>query len=317
MQQANHNDSSLCTDSVPGKASVLSNTQNVMSGSIGKDREESVNCKNNTSPSSESGSPSTERQLFLMLHKNRVQEIKKERNSSSRSVTSIEMDGDNLVVVTEEIDEDSIFEDEDEIDGSNSISVSRSYKDSGVGTLTSRDTDYTSTSSSEYPSPTSEHYHKILGELQQTVEEDYKPSAGSISEPSRGPTPSRADVCKLKESLSLQLDLTATAPDITITPEAPRSHDSPCSISTCSSSTSGPDSRVPSPITPPDSPMESPRSARLESPGYATSESGNDGHMNLTFPENSLSFGRRGSSGGMKKTAKEQLCGVFSVDLGG
>ena len=274
-----------------------------------------------TTPSSESGSPPTERQLCMMLQKNRVQEIKKERNSSNRSVTSIEMEGDNLVVVTEELEDDSIFDDEDEegdgdhCDADGTQRVSRSHKDSGVGTLTSRDTDYTtSTSSSEYPSPTSEHYHRILGELQQksgssTPGNTELPSTATASALTESALQShtKAQVEKLKESLNLQLDLTANAPDTRLTPDISITG-SPGSMG--SGSTSGPDSRPPTPITPPDSLPGSPRSSGRGSPG---SESGAE---NMTFPNNCVNYNKTRTNGGTKKTAKEQVCGVFSVDLG-
>lgn len=279
---------------------------------------ESVGVDKKREGKTESGSPVTERQLSMILHKKRIQEIKKERNSSSRSITSIEMDGDQLVVTTE-MEEDSIFEDEasESCNGKGSSSelqqyVSRSHKDSGIGTLTSHDTECTSSSSSEYPSPTSEHYHRILGELQQqsgsgtphqTATEYAQLTEAALE------SHTKAQMEKLKESLSLQLDPTTNDPIMAHTP------DISVSPGSCSSgSTSGPDSRPPTPVTPPDSPPHQAVSPEIRSP--AISESGNE-IQNMTFPHSSVSYeNQQQNTTSQKKSAKEQICGVFSVDLG-
>ena len=93
------------------------------------------------------------------------------------------------------------------------------------------------------------------------------------------------------------------APDIAVT--RIRSH------SGSSTTTSGPDSEPPSPYSSSPEQSSGPWDAvgePLESPSSPESFS-----QNLQFPENSVGSKSRSQE---KKTAKEQVCGVFSVDLG-
>ncbi len=377
-----------------------------------------------TTPSSDSGaSPSTEKQLFMLLHRTRLQERVKERTSSSRSVTSIEMDGDNLVVVTEEVDDNAFADDDLSLEGATgtelvtdsqhhtssengvdsrvgdgdmsldgatrpcelvteslhhtssengggvdsgvgygdmpldgamgaceSVTESRHHTssengggvDSGVGDGELED--ISASSDSTYPSPTGDKYHKMLAELQADMKQNEKEEQRRMKELEAA---ADVEVCqisqaasesvtqamelngvsdhhtdthskpinveKLKESLNLKLTIGEVAdppmltPDISIT-------GSPGGMSSSSGSTSGPDSRPPSPITPPPFMGSMPHTPNqlTTDPSYESLV----GAMNMQFPNNCVSYGRPNTPGSEKKSAKEQICGVFSVDIG-
>ncbi|GFR74313.1 TBC1 domain family member 16 [Elysia marginata] len=109
----------------------------------------------------------------------------------------------------------------------------------------------------------------------------------------------------------------AMTPDVNITESKSRTS------SSSSTTTSGPDSRPATPYTPDEnSPCSSPRHdsagdhSQPESPGSCSSSSYSH---NLTFPENAMALSGMSPSAQPhreKRSARDQLCGVFSVDLG-
>ncbi len=237
----------------------------------------------------------------MMLAKNKLQERVKERTSSSRSVTSIEMEGDNLVVVTEEVD-DSIFLDDNQ-------SGESSRQPSSTNNMASNGENNNSNSGQNKESPS------LAGDLSSHLHVDDANDNSNSGSTTPSPSPSRDDVVKLKSSLDLKLNVDAdglpidNTSDVLTTPEISITRSRTSSGS--SSLTSGPDSRPPSPITPPE--FSEPNSPRRAS---ETDSEGGSGIHNCTFPNNSVSF--TNSPGGTMRnvTAKEQVCGVFSVDLG-
>ena len=236
-----------------------------------------------------------------MLAKNKLQERVKERTSSSRSVTSIEMEGDNLVVVTEEVDDSIFLDDNQPTESAKQPSSTNNMVASGQNNNSNSGQNNDSSLVSESQSS---HLH---------VDENNENSNSGSTTPS--PSPSRDDVVKLKSSLDLKLNVDAdglpidNTSDVLTTPEISITRSRTSSGS--SSLTSGPDSRPPSPITPPE--LDEPNSPRRVS--ETDSEAGSGIH-NCTFPNNSVSY--TNSPGGTLRnvTAKEQVCGVFSVDLG-
>ena len=267
-----------------------------------------------------------------------IKESERRRTSSSRSVTSIEMEGDNLVVVTEETGDDSIFM-EDDIQAMNGDvdksldSMEEQYNDDSLseegGLLQVGAAENISMSSeSTQSSPCIQRYQQMANELIRNTQ-----AQGRISDQLSGGdyiVEEKTDLGKLKESLDLKLNLNpprSLTPNISITDSSRRSRSG--STSSCSSTpTSGPDSLPPSPITPPFYPTGTPQLGSPFSP-FSDSEpisnqqfSSPEGcgvYNNMTFPENSVNFDAICSPGGTPangRSAKDQLCGVFSVDLG-
>ncbi len=239
--------------------------------------------------SSDADSPAEEKKLFnMMLAKNKLQERVKERTSSSRSVTSIEMEGDNLVVVTEEI-EDSIFLDDTSVDNGGG---------GGAATAAEGNVQF---EGEVGPGPQNK-------DLLCDNHSDTGPSTGTS--PSHSPN---AQVSKLKSSLDLKLKLDTdglpidNTSDVLTTPEISITRSRTSSGS--SSLTSGPDSKPPTP------PSSYPNSPKRLSESSEVSEAASDGVHNCRFPDNSVTYS--GSPGSLRKmTARDQVCGVFSVDLG-
>ena len=283
---------------------------NVTTGDVGKSKNLtnkvlSPGVKSETSLSSESESPSTETQLNMLLGSNiklrgtqkplgQQCHVGKQRLSSGHSVASVEMDGDNLMVVTENTS-DSAF------DENNELTSDVSSKATTDMTIVESDSPGAS-SDSTYPSPTGEHYNRMLQEL-------VTASAATHNEGPTLPHPStpaidRSSMERLKDSLDLKL-LSINIVDKAL----PSGSHSPGCESSSSGSTSGPDSCPPSPITPPlyQSVMES---------GDASENSAQMTCVqNMSFPSNSVTYGDS-AEGVVYKTAREQVCGVFSVDLG-
>ena len=252
--------------------------------------------RSETSMSSESESPSTEKQLNVLLGNsvksvptpNKQRQTSKQRLSSGHSVASVEMDGDHLTVVTENAT-DSAFVNADD-DAQVTAGVSTKTTPSDVV-----ESDSTGTSSdSTYPSPTGDHYNRMLEDL---VTANSK--AASESTVSASSAANRTSVERLKDSLDLKL-LSINVVDKG-SPPGGHSHSG---ASSSSGSTSGPDSRPPSPITPP--PYRSVTELGGRSPQCI---------QNMSFPESSVTYGDS-FDGMVHKTAREQVCGVFSVDLG-
>ena len=251
--------------------------------------------RSETSLSSESESPSTEKQLNVLLGNgvksapipNKPRQTNKQRLSSGHSVASVEMDGDHLTVVTENAPDSAFLNADDD---------ARVTSDASSKTITSDvvESDSTGTSSdSTYPSPTGEHYNRMLEDLV---------TAKTASESTVSPhtaTANRTSVERLKDSLDLKL-LSINVVD----KGSPTGGHSPGGDSSSSGSTSGPDSCPPSPITPP--PYQSVTELGGRSPQCV---------QNMSFPESSVTYGDS-FDGMVHKTAREQVCGVFSVDLG-
>ena len=304
--------------------------------------------------SSDSESISTEAQLmFLMnkakLHNPATQQLKdtekKKRTSSGRSITSIEMEGDSLVIVTEEI-EDSAFAEEENI-GKKEVSDFHtqqtpvdSKESCNVGQR-----ELESSSDSSCADHSEQHYQHMLSkltakqreELKVAIEQDRQikqelevaqDSSSSKNESSQAEsnsnvTNSKARVDKLKGSLELKLNVLTVengqqrkSPIISITPSPARS-----TGTSCSTPTSGPDSCPPSPVTPPEY-LGSPQSMSSEGPGSNLQDKetpeGMGVRYNFSFPHNAIIMGSGspGNSPKSPKSAQDQLCGVFSVDLG-
>ena len=182
-----------------------------------------------------------------------------------------------------------------------------------------------SSDSTDHSSSGDHHYHMLVNEmLAQTKREDNMASGSSSSctnEPSKNGNGCN-NVERLKESLDLKLNLhragNEVAPQQKVkTPDISITRSRTISNSSSSTATSGPDSTPPSPLTPPHYPSyaSGPESPASPSSIGQRSESSCSITYNMTFPENSVTYAQ--SPGGtVHKSAKEQVCGVFSVDLG-
>jgi hypothetical protein len=267
---------------------------------------ESEDSMRDASLSSDSEIVSTDAMLSQSVGKNKqIEAMKdKERTSSNRSVTSIEMEGDNLVIVTEEMDDDAF------VDDGSKHSDPKSDPSSEQISLSSE-------SSHTSPTETGEHYQHKLNELQNGIHlgtgDTGKTSSTSDSDtytsltasvPQSLPCMNGGDRSNLKLSLenSTEKLTDLNTPDIQVT-------NIPDSPTDSTGSTSGPDSDPSSPFTPngSDSPKSFSFSTEIESPGLA---------YNSQFPENSVSYLGNKSPLDMKQSPREQICGVFTVDLG-
>ncbi|KAK3598747.1 hypothetical protein CHS0354_028799 [Potamilus streckersoni] len=268
--------------------------------------------EDDTSSSTASDSLTSEEKLAAMLNRNKLHSKTKEWNDCSCSV-SIEMEGDNLCVVTEELEdtqnlvdyikERNINKNENKFDSSSSNSNSQST-----------DTEAASLSSdSSCPSPSRNHYNKMLNEIREKV----CPQSAHSSD--RGDSSTIHDSCdglndenlqnegtsrphsgaKIPQTLDLGLvAITGSLPTPDISVRRQRN-------SSSSTTTSGPDSEPPSPYSSsPELSLWEPETESLSSPDSLAHD--------LTFPENALTK----KNGSKRKSAKEQVCGVFSVDLG-
>ncbi|XP_074648620.1 TBC1 domain family member 16-like [Tubulanus polymorphus] len=179
------------------------------------------------------------------------------RNDSNRSVASIEMEGEHLVVVTE-AKENDVFESFERFPGTNDVS--------------------------NHVSP-------------------------------RGDTPRNQPDKRSTLTLDLSQSESEKWPQESVVADVSAT-DGYDALSSSSGSTSGPDSRPPTPVSDddvdstPSSPVQ-----RKSSMLSCASQVVEALQHNLTFPENSLSDNKQNPTP-TKKTAKEQMCGVFSVDLG-
>lgn len=199
-------------------------------------------------------------------------------DSSSKSVASVEMDGDNLVIVTEETVTDDAFMDSTE-----------NCTDESAGSLLT------------------EQYRETLDKLTAAASK----SVGD-------------DMQRLRQSLDLQLNLSQgnnlveKVADFDFEITSLNTHvDNPRRSS--SSSTSGPDSTPPSPSDIPDIPNLSSPEANNETFGNTQQHDSDFVKHYMSFPENSVDFTAEKSvmdSDATFRTAVEQVCGVFSVDLG-
>ena len=281
---------------IHGKISNAEREARSEDGYEGEEEAEIGALSNSSSSSSDLDSPREEKKLFnMMLAKNKLQEKVKERTSSSRSVTSIEMEGDNLVVVTEEVD-DSIF-----LDDNQTPCSSGEIENSDETILQSDSRDNNSEQSQRQP---------ISQDKDLLCDTHSDTGASSATTPSHSPN---AHVSKLKSSLDLKLQLDTdglpidSTSDVLTTPEISITRSRTSSGS--SSLTSGPDSNPP---TPPSSCPDSPKFLSESE----VSEVGSEGVHNCRFPDNSVTFSESPSNSSRKMTARDQVCGVFSVDLG-
>ena len=329
---------------------------------------------------SENDSFSTEDKLTALLNKHKLQakplerldsnksgrtnSSRSARTDSSRSV-SIELEGDNIRIVTEELDDDVIVETNDlNINDKNaSVADKNASIDSKNSTITDKDlvetdvnkdesssvspdnelSSISTSSESTNPSPSGKHYNRMINEIRGKLDKDLNGQSEQINASgdrstannctnsemstnsnhvvvnSRTNSETTTDSIKTEGTSSSSaknhpttLDLNSaiisnhvnySTSDPINTPDIAVSR-----LSSSSGSTSGPDSTPPSPYSEsPPSPLYSPR-FNQDSPSSSDSLS-----HNLQFPENALSKPKIDKE---KKTAKEQVCGVFSVDLG-
>jgi hypothetical protein len=206
--------------------------------------------------------------------------------SSNKSVASVEMDGDNLVVVTEEVFDDETFRDVQQMeDGSESVPLC-SPKD----------------------------------QLRQTLDK----IAAAASKSTAVVNASCAN--RLRESLDLRLNLNSGSDDIEekvsdFDFEIPMSNKPVDDLrKSSSSSTSGPDSTPPSPVMCPSNDYSG--RGGVWSPSDITVQADDhsfDARHHMTFPENAVNY-QSSPTESFEETSNskgtEQVCGVFSVDLG-
>ncbi|XP_041364865.1 TBC1 domain family member 16-like isoform X2 [Gigantopelta aegis] len=251
----------------------------------------------------------SEEQLVAMLNRNKLHMRARERTDSNKSV-SIEMEGERLVVVTEEMDGGP--SDRQQLD----IVDKNTYTNESKFDTSSSPESGSVSSDSTNPSPSESSGQTIISELREELlrKHDLLFQNEPHSKPYPIPSP-----CGGSGGLTVPSDLDLgcltvpppntpiLTPDISVTRVR--------NTSSSSTTTSGPDSQPPSPYTSdaesaPSSPSKD--AVSPESPSVSSNGSAGFSH-NMTFPNNSLSHG---SSKKEKKSAKEQLCGVFSVDLG-
>lgn len=280
------------------------------------------------SPSTDSDGLTAEEQLAALLQRNKLEDKVRERKSSKCSV-SIEMEGDKLVVVTQELEGQAETKTED-----TDVNINPDSLREDTASLQSTDLDCPSVSSdSTDPSPTGEHYQAILGGLKATAIHPAKLTAqdteANMSSPDQGTSkPDQGEATPVTGSSSqsssskatpkatpnLSLDLkNTTAPSSSgCTPTPDISVTRYRMSSSSSTTTSGPDSSPPSPFSSPEhSTGNSPMFLCPETPSECSSQSADVSH-NLTFPDNSISYSK---DRGERRTARDQVCGVFSVNL--
>ena len=213
-------------------------------------------------------------------HKNHVH-----KRISNRSVTSIEMVGDNITVVSEELEDNAFISCSSSLTP-DSISSGISNADSGLGKTANIDmTDVLVINLLNSSATESSSENRMASQINEkhTIDALYKEVEEQCF-----------DQDEVKENRFVELS----------------SLDSECSSVT----TSGPDSHFPSPISfsPVHDNIEIHHCELTDTPSIQSS-SGITMTYNLTFPENSVSFGSNTSNA---TSARDQLCGVFSVDLG-
>lgn len=279
------------------------------------DKESNSECKTDNRNSTEediSSSDTTdgltaEEQLAAMLKRNKLHAKARERLESNKSV-SIEMDGDNLVVVTEEIDGPQSSVNMDKYITDKNINKNESKFDTSSSSQSTDAEGISLSSDSTHPSPSGAHYNRMIDELRESVSaQDNGSSTCDSSETITEVTakPTRTNVPKdLNLNSNASSDAYCSVPSLT-TPDISVTR---CRHSSSSSMTSGPDSEPPSDgESPPLFPTWN------KSPDSPSSEGSVQVSHNLTFPHNSVSYSLGFQE---RKSAKDQMCGVFSVDLG-
>ncbi|KAH9504063.1 hypothetical protein Btru_067655 [Bulinus truncatus] len=244
--------------------------------------------------SKDSDELTSEEQLVAMLNRNKLHAKIKETSELNVKPVSIEIQGDKLVVVTEQqecdsnaspysITDNNINRDENKFETSSSQST-----DADTQSLSSDSNNHSPSSNILTHVQVEDGLHCLPEQLTQT----------SLSRafldlhipPSTGPPPNTP----------------AITPDIHVIRS--KSHSS-----SSSSTTSGPDSGPNTPCSSVDesiSPGQEWPADQPESPSSCSSV----GYHNLTFPENAMTTSSTNHR--EKRSAREQLCGVFSVDLG-
>lgn len=284
---------------------------NVVFGAVGgRDEVDDIPCE--TSRSSESESPSTEQQLKLLVQRNKVpnsaaqqlqeQESRKCSASSGRSVASVEMDGDNLVVVTEEIDDDT-FESPSRAVANKDVESKFGLIEGSAANGHSSDRE---SSSSDSSSSDGNRYEKIINCMK--------------SDRIENECCSKPDINRLKESLDLKLKLEKGSDN----EKKVSDHNFNLSVnsrnrSSSSSATSGPDSEPSSPVTPEGGHASPSAESNASSASLAGNQAGSRDFAihNLSFPDETLTISSTPSPGrSSPNNIFDQVCGVFSVDLG-
>lgn len=217
----------------------------------------------------------------------RIRTVSKQSTSSNKSV-SIEMDGDNLCVTTEELDDDVLVGAED-----SKRNLSNNVSNHAKAIMCSQ----SQSDNLKNNEPVNDGTINNVG--------------NSEGHDSDNATVRTSNIPQHPQSLNLSAINTTNPPnnqpyDVLETPDisVTRHHNS----SSSSTTTSGPDSGPPSPLSSSPSSSQSEPIINLDTPSSPESLS-----HNLQFPENSISGVHKNRD---KKSAKEQVCGVFSVDLG-
>ncbi|BFZ02976.1 hypothetical protein BsWGS_06017 [Bradybaena similaris] len=243
----------------------------------------------------------SEEQLVAMLNRNKLHAKVKDKEKSGIKPVSIEIEGDKLVVVTEQQE-----------GATNMLSdpnINRNESKFETSSSQSTDIDTQSLSSdSNNQSPCSLGIKSTMSK----VTEDGINYADGLPDLS-------AQIRSRQVPLELHLPQTTRPPPNTpaITPDVNVSKTRSRSVSCSSTTTSGPDSRPVTPFTSegesvPTSPHQDWTGDQPESPSSCSSAGMSH---NLTFPENAM-ITSSSSCHKEKRSAKDQLCGVFSVDLG-
>lgn len=240
------------------------------------------NCKSNISSDRNLNGTGDSCKLSA-ANQNDVSYVAKQRNSSSKSV-SIEMDGDNLCITTEELDDDVLNDTQSE----SSDKHTDKLMENNVNNGDADGKEVNDGSDSGADTKSNDTYFTI--------------SPQSLTNQS---VPAHPDSLNLSAINSTAVSPTVdnniiNTPDIFVG----RRHRSSSSSST---TTSGPDSDPPSPYSSSPSSLQHEPVIYLDTPSSPESFS-----QNLQFPENSVGTKKDRD----KKSAKEQVCGVFSVDLG-
>ncbi|KAK6169034.1 hypothetical protein SNE40_020163 [Patella caerulea] len=265
--------------------------------------------KDDDPSSQESDGLTSEEQLAAMMKRNKLHAKARDSTDPARAVKSIVMDGDQLQVVTEEKD---VFLEASKDPHEKNINKNESKFE----TSSSQSTDVESLSSdSTNPSPSDSRYESLVAELRQNGIGQNIPEINYYCD-------TLEDSGKRRESIKCgiqvpnELDLSnfiipppntpMLTPDISVT----RCRNDSSSSST---TTSGPDSHPPTPYSSDAESLPGSPSKEDSVNSLSTSSAGSITTYNMTFPENSVSYSNYRKE---RKSAKEQVCGVFSVDLG-
>lgn len=329
------------TDSGLGPDEIIQNNEKNFKAEINKFNKIGVNVNNlQTSKGSnccvtkskgmdeELSSPDTsdsltaEEQLAAMLNRNKLRAKVKENSGSHKSV-SIEMEGDNLVIVTEELDKDAI-DDQQRFNEERNINRNESKFETTSSSSMSQSTDgegISLSSDSTHPSPSGAHYNQMISELKDSIHKNVTENGhcDHVTECTNAKSNGIVDASYAnsenipheRSKVPTDLKYRKTGPKISpgTTPDISVTKYRTMSESSSSTTTSGPDSNPPSLSSSPENyPSLDPNN--IESP--SSCDSSVYSH-NLSFPNNSMSYSRSKDS---HKSKKDQICGVFSVDLG-